>query len=113
MSEYHKLPIAQKRAIAIDRAREPAVTCPDCDTQVMPTDLIAHVKTRCAGPRDPGPGAKWLTHREVVALGVPKQTLKDWVDTKKVRYRGDRGDRVYLLRDLAQQVTRPHGNRRR
>jgi hypothetical protein len=57
MSDYHKLPIAQKRAEALARAREPAVTCPDCDTQVMPADLLAHLRDRCPGQRDPGPGA--------------------------------------------------------
>lgn len=113
MSRYHTLSIAEKRAEALARVRAPSVTCPKCDTQVMPADLPKHMKQRCPGLRDPVPGDQWLTAGEVRAMGVKKQTLSDWVASGKVRYRGDRGDRVYLLRDLVLQDARPHGNRRR
>jgi hypothetical protein len=113
MSDYHKLPIAQKRAEALARAREPAVTCPDCDTQVMPADLLAHLRDRCPGQRDPGPGAKWLTHREVMALGVPRATLAKWTRDGHVRFVGELQDRRYLLRDLSLKIAHKQGRRRR
>lgn len=113
MSDYHKLPIAQKRAEALARVREPAVTCPDCDMQVMPVDLIGHLEQRCPGQRDPGPSAKWLTHREVMALGIPRATLTRWVQGGEVRAVGDVQDRKYLLRDLALKVAQRRGSRRR
>lgn len=112
MSRYHRLPIAQKRAENIARVREPAVTCPICDTQVMPADLLGHMAERCQGPRDPGPGAKWVSWREARAL-VPKQTLLRWVDRGFVRFTGERQDRRYLYRDLAVKVAQRRGFRRR
>lgn len=112
MSGYHRLPIAQKRAAAIASARESAVACPDCDTQVMPADLLAHLEERCTGPRDPGPGSQWITWREARSL-VPKRTLVRWIDSGRIRFKGDRGDRQYLLRDLVKNVARRRLDRRR
>jgi hypothetical protein len=109
---YHRLPIAEKRALAIGSQREPAVTCPTCDTQVMPADLLAHMEQRCAGPREPGPGARWVTWREARAI-VPERTLVRWVERGFVRHRGGRGDRTYLHRDLATRVSQMRGFRRR
>jgi len=101
VSGYHKLPIAEKRAAAIAGVREPSVTCPDCDTQLMPVDLPAHRKLRCTGRREPGPGAKWLPMREAMEFGgLTRETLMRWVREGHVRSKGTRGDRVYLLRDL-------------
>lgn len=104
MSDYHKLPIADKRRAAIASVRESAVSCPRCDTQVMPEDLLAHLDQRCTGPREPGPGSKWVNWRQAIELGVPERTLKRWVQAKHVRYQGGRGDRLYLRRDLVKRL---------
>lgn len=110
---YHKLPIAEKRMEALARAREPAVSCPTCDMQVMPVDLLAHMDQRCPGPREPGPGAKWISWREALALGVGRQSLTRWVQAGMVRFVGGRLDRRYLHRDLALKVAQQRGFRRR
>jgi hypothetical protein len=110
---YHKLSITEKRALDLDRVREPAVTCPSCDTQVMPVDLLPHLDQRCPGPRDPGPGARWIPHREVMAMGVPRGTLSRWANNGLVRFTGERQDRKYLYRDLAVKVAQRRGFRRR
>lgn len=109
---YQRLPITQKRAADLARVRESAVTCPSCDTHVMPSDLIAHLE-RCPGPREPGPGAKWIDHRAALALGVPRATLSFWTSTKQVRYVGGKQDRRYLMRDLAMKIAQRRGFRRR
>lgn len=113
MSRYHRLSIAQKRTEGLTRVREPAVTCPSCDTQVMPCDLLAHMAERCPGRRDPGPGSKWVNHREALAMGVPRATLSFWTHSKQVRFLGERQDRRYLMRDLALKVAQRRGFRRR
>ena len=110
---YHLLSIREKQAASLATAREPAVSCPTCDTQVTPTDLPAHVRERCTGPREPGPGARWIGWREGMALGVPATTLSFWARTGQVRYLGGRMDRRYLLRDLAVKIAQRHGFRRR
>jgi len=112
-SPYNKLPIAEKRAVDLARVREPAVTCPSCDTQVMPVDLLAHLESRCPGPRAPGPGAKWVTWREALAMGVPRVTLHRWVENGFVRFAGEKQDRKYLLRDLAIKLAQRMGLHRR
>lgn len=113
MSRYHRLPIAQKRTEGLARIREPAVTCPSCDTQLMPADLLKHMQEWCTGPREPGPGARWVTHREVMALGVPRATLSRWTNNHQVRFIGERQDRRYLYRDLAVKIAQRRGLRRR
>lgn len=111
---YQKLSITEKRAVDLDRVREPAVTCPSCDTQVMPTDLLSHMENRCAGPRQPGPSAKWLTWRDAMAIGgVTPMRLSRWARNGHVRFVGDRQDRKYLQRDLALKVAQLKGFRRR
>lgn len=100
MSEYHRLPIAQKRAQALAVARESSVSCPACDTQVMPADLLKHMDERCTGLREPHGGSKWVVWGEALKLGIAKGTLHYWVDTGRVRWRGELQDRQYLLRDL-------------
>lgn len=123
MGSYQKLSITQKRASDLARVREPAVTCPSCDTQVMPVDLLAHLEQRCTGPRDPGPSAKWVTWREAVAIirrAMPQLQLSEaaammrlsrWSHPDRrgnivVRPRGDRGDRKYLHSDLVKHLSR-------
>jgi hypothetical protein len=93
--------VAQKQAHQRDRAREPSVVCPVCETQTTAADLIAHVETRCSGPREPNPAAKWVTWSEAMALGVQAMWLSRWVKRGEVRAMGERGDRRYLLRDIA------------
>jgi hypothetical protein len=112
VSTYQKLSIHEKRAHDLRAVREPAITCPNCDTQVMPVDLLAHMDQRCAGVREPGPSAKWVGWREARAL-VPERTLVRWVDRGFVRFRGDRGERQYLYGDLAKRVSQLRGFRRR
>lgn len=110
---YQKLSIAQKRALNLTSVREPAVTCPNCDTQVMTVDLLAHLEQRCAGPRAPGPGSKWLTWREAIAMGVPAKTLSNWARNGHVRFVGERQDRKYLHRDLVLKLAQRLGFARR
>jgi hypothetical protein len=112
-ASYHLLPIAEKRAQAIASVREPAVTCPICDTQVMPVDLLAHMDLRCPGPRTPGPGAKWISRAEALAMGISSQTFKRWVERGFVRSTGQRKLRKYLHRDLAVKIAQRRGFKRR
>ena len=102
-SSYHRMSAAEKQAASLSAVRELPVACPRCDTQLMPDDLLAHLDQRCAGPREAGPGSKWVNWREATAL-VPERTLKRWVQARHVRYRGGRGDRMYLRRDLVKRL---------
>lgn len=111
--DYGSLTFAEKRARDLSRAREPSVTCPSCDYQVMPVDLLVHLEERCEGPRDPGPGAKWVTWREALKLGVRKTTFARWVRGGRVRYKGAPHDRLYLLRDLILRIAQGKANRPR
>jgi hypothetical protein len=113
VKSYQRLSLAEKRAEDLSRVRETAVTCPSCDTQVMPADLLAHIEQRCPGPREPGPGAKWVNHREALGMGVSRATLSYWTRTKKVRFLGERQDRRYLMRDLALSIAHRRRGRRR
>jgi hypothetical protein len=110
---YAKLSAHAKRLEAIARAREPSVTCPHCDWQMMPADLLTHLSDRCEGKRAPGPGAKMVGFRDALALGVPRATLSRWVANGHVRAFGERKDRVYMLRDLALKIAQKRGFRRR
>lgn len=111
--DYRRLSVVQKRALDLSRARSAAVRCQECDMQVMPVDLVAHLEQRCAGRPAPGAGEKWLTWREALAMGVPRETLRRWVGAGFVRFVGERQDRKYLLRDLAQKIAQRRGFRRR
>lgn len=110
-SAYHRMSAAQKRDFSLS-VRETAVACPRCDTHVMPADLLAHVEQRCPGPREPGPGSKWIGWKEARSL-VPERTLVRWIEGGRVRFRGGRGDRQYLYRDLAQNLAHRRLSRRR
>jgi len=110
---YQKLSIQQKRELDLSKVRDAAVRCPHCEMQVMPVDLLVHVAQRCAGRPEPGPGAKWITHREALAMGVARATLSFWVERDFVRATGERQDRKYLLRDLALKIAQQKGFRRR
>jgi hypothetical protein len=110
-TSYQQLSIADKRRQDLAKMREPAITCPVCDTQVMPVDLLSHLE-RCERGREPGPGAKWITWKDAIAL-VPSRTLKRWVRRGHVRFKGGRGDRLYLARDLIVRVAQRKVSRRR
>lgn len=112
VSRYQRLSLVEKRTQSVTRMREPATRCPDCKAQVMPMDLLAHLD-RCTGPREPGPGSRWVGWSEAHALGVPEGTLKRWVDEGRVRFRGDRGERQYLHGDLVEEIAYRKRKRRR
>lgn len=104
---YRRMSVSAKQAVHRDRMREPGVSCPHCDAQTTPADLLRHVEI-CAGPREPHPLSKWAAWPEVRGLGVPKQTLGRWVKQGRVRSRiraqGARAFRLYLLRDVTKLV---------
>jgi hypothetical protein len=113
-SAYHHLSFAEKERASMERDREPSIACPaDCGTHVQPSELLMHMDQRCAGPREPGPAAIWVDRQAAVSSGVPPETLQYWARTGKVRTRGDRMDRKYLLRDLARRVGLRKLDRRR
>lgn len=103
MSDYHRLSLGRKQALAMARMREQLVTCPTCEIQMPPAELVAHMAQPCVR-REPHPGAKWVTMREAVAMGVEKRTLQKWAAYGKVRFRGVWPDRQYLLRDIAVKI---------
>ena len=112
--DYRRLPIADKRKLDLARARDAAVRCQQCEMSVMPVDLGAHLEQRCAGRPEPGPGAKWVTWREALAMGgVTPMRLSRWARSGQVRFVGERQDRKYLLRDLALRIAQAMGFRRR
>lgn len=111
-SPYHKLSAAEKQAHALASIREQPIACPQCDTQLMPDDLLKHLEERCTGPRDPGPGSKWVDWQGALAMGIPKLTLIRWVRAKHVRFKGGRGDRLYLRRDLVKRLALRISSRR-
>lgn len=113
MARYHHLSIGEKQALHRESMREPSVVCPACETQTTATDLVRHIDTRCPGPREPNPHAHWISWREALALGVPRATLSYWARHGAVRFLGERQDRRYLLRDLAQRIANQRANRRR
>lgn len=113
MTDYHRMSIADKQAHQRSVMREPAVTCPQCETQTTPADLIEHVAKRCPGSlRDPGPGSKWINWGEARKLGVPKATMNKWVCRGDVRVRGEIQSRQYLLRDVATRIVQLHRRRK-
>jgi hypothetical protein len=102
VSDYHKLPIAEKQALSRERMRESAVACPACETQTTASDLLNHIDQRCPGaPPDPAPHSKWVSMAEVQRMGVSKQLLSYWYRSGHVRARGEVQARKYLFRDVA------------
>ena len=110
---YGSLSSADKRALALERAREPPVTCPACGTRTDASDLQVHIESRCQGPQDPGPHWRWVDKRAAVKMGVPQTTLSFWARIGHVRYIGQKMDRKYLLRDLSLKIAQRKGFRRR
>jgi hypothetical protein len=101
---YHRLSTAEKEAYARGGIREPAIACPVCDVQTTPADLLPHLDARCPGPREPHQGSRWISRREAMAMGVPRETLQYWVRQGRVRATGERHQRRYLLRDLVRRI---------
>lgn len=111
---YHQLSIAEKQAEALSRSRERPVACPICGIGIMRVEILAHLHARCTGPREPGPGSKWVSWRDALALGTTElkitrtamgMKLSRWSRPDRngrvrVRVRGGRGDREYLEGDL-------------
>jgi hypothetical protein len=100
LSAYQKMTAVEKRTRSIGAQREPAITCPSCDVQLMTEDLLKHMDERCKGLREPGGAAKWVSWAEVARLEVSAGTLHYWVQQGRVRRRGERIDYRYLLRDI-------------
>ncbi len=102
---YARLSLVEKEATQRDRIREPAITCPRCETQTSPGDLVRHITTRCTGRREEiHPASKWIT-RSAALKWIPEPTLHRWASRGMVRQRGEgRGRREYLLRDLARNL---------
>lgn len=99
---YARMSLAEKQAEALDRQREPSVTCPRCETETTAADLMRHVENTCPGAREPHPRSRWITWREALSLGVPKPTMGRWIQQGLVRFHGESKSRVYLLRDVVQ-----------
>lgn len=105
---YHRLSRAAKVARMLrtwERLGEPPVTCPHCETDVPPAELLTHVDTRCDGRRrDPHPRSAWIDRARALEL-APAPRLRRWVDAGQVRTRdGANGGRAYLLRDVVLRV---------
>lgn len=104
-SGYHKLSLQEKQAEAMGRAREPAMTCPTCQTQIMPSDWTRHAAERCTGPREPGKGSKWIDWREATRVhGARQWDLSRWVRDGLVRVDGPRREQRYLLDDVIRRI---------
>jgi hypothetical protein len=100
-SRYHLMTVQAKQAHIARSQSEPAVACPQCDTKTSAVDLLEHVSSRCSGPRDPHPHSKWVSWREAMDMRVPPMWLSRWTQRGEVRTTGERGERRYLLRDIA------------
>lgn len=101
---YARLSVAGKQAHQLEQMREPSVTCPRCETQTSPADLLAHLSTRCTGPREPHRGSRWISWGEATRMGVPDATMSRWTNRGLVRSRGAPNGRRYLLRDLVHRL---------
>jgi hypothetical protein len=108
---YHRLSAPEKRELARDRMREPAVTCPTCEVQTTPADLTAHLEGRCPGRREPHHRSRWIGWGEARRMGIPKATLHGWVERGRVRIASSEQGRRYLQRDVVLQFA--NTNRRR
>lgn len=102
--EYHLLSAAEKRRFAIDRIREPDIACPHCGTRTLVKDLVAHIAERCPGQAPVHGRAAWVPWHQALALGVKRHTMSRWVRSGRVRCRGTRGRREYLLRDIVSAI---------
>ena len=74
---YRSLTKAEKEAEIYGRIREPAMSCPACEVQVMPSDMPRHLE-RCQGRREPHPMSRWIGRSEAMRLGVSRQLLRYW-----------------------------------
>ena len=102
--KYRELSAPEKRAEALKRIREPGVVCPVCEAKCDAADLVAHVEQRCTGPREPHEHARWITTAEALELGASRRTLYRWAEANRLRTRLVRGERQYLLRDVARRL---------
>ena len=106
---YQELSVADKIRYHRERMREPAMRCPACGIAVQPDDLLAHVEERCEGMPEPHPHSKWVTWGEALEQGIANTTLHHLVSSGRVRTKGRRRARRYLLRDIALFLSRRAG----
>ena len=101
---------AEKEAVVRDRAREPAISCPHCETRTTVDDLLSHIDERCPGMGPPHPRSRWVRWSDALRLGATRASMHAWVAKGLVRAKGRR-PRRYLLRDVVKMVARrktPH-----
>lgn len=117
--DYRHLTAAAKQARVEAASREPAIACPRCGTMTTVADGRRHLAETCTGRREAHPLSKWVSWRQAVEMGVPKQTLHDWVQRGVVQIRTGAEGRQYLERDvvwllmLRGPVSRTRGGRGR
>jgi hypothetical protein len=99
MAAYHRMTVAEKERYHRDQLREPPMRCPACEAALQPEDLLAHQAERCPGRPAPHPHSKWVSWTDALKTGVPRETLRRWIDQGQVRTQGDR-PRRYLYRDI-------------
>lgn len=114
---YARMSLAEKQVAQREAMREPAVRCPRCDVQTTVADLLAHLETRCLGTsptrEEPHPAAKWVTWREALDFGVPRNTMHRWIRRGLVRSRTvPVPQRQYLLRDVVMRMAERRARRR-
>lgn len=110
---FNRLTVAAKQRRHQERMREPPVSCPDCETETTAGDLVSHLG-RCEGPREPHPKSRWVTWREALELGAPRQSMSRWIRRGRVRMRTvPIPQRQYLLRDIALRIAESRARRRR
>lgn len=100
---WTRMSLAEKQAAHLERMREPAVVCPQCEAQTTVADLLEHVAHRCPGQRPPHPMSRWITWGETLVLGAEPYQVTRWVRRGLVRTREGAPQgaaRRYLLRDL-------------
>ena len=100
-SPYQRLTVAAKQARQRERMREPAITCPLCETQMGVADIFRH---DCNGSRPIHPLEEWLSWSELLAFGVPKATASRWVSEGRIQYQGPLSRRRYRRRNIAIMV---------
>jgi hypothetical protein len=101
-AEYRKKSIKEKEAA--NRQHGIPNRCPECDVAVSPEDSIRHRKELCPGRPDPHPNARWVYHRQALAMGISAKELSELSAARIVRTMGEKGHRRYLMRDIAKHM---------
>lgn len=106
MTDYHRMPIAEKRALNLATVRESPVRCPHCDIGVTVADLLAHVVGRCSGRPSPHSASRWLSRSDASTLGMPEHALRRLAAKGIVRTRIEKRRTQYLERDVVLELAR-------